>query len=141
MLISAVKGAGETKILGVTVLTSVSRTHLHDAGYAIDWIVDVTKLAQKRARDARAAGCAGVVCSGKDVEEVKAFCGTDFITMVPGIRPTWHTTKDDQERIATPTQAIRAGADYLVIGRPIRDAKDPADAVKKITAEIEAALG
>jgi orotidine-5'-phosphate decarboxylase len=140
MLAAAVKGAGDTQILGVTVLTSVSKKHLHNAGYAIDWLVDVTKLAQKRAKAAKAAGCLGVVCSGKDVAAIKSFCGLDFITMVPGIRPAWYTAKDDQERITTPAQAIRSGADYLVIGRPIRDAKDPVDTVKRITEEIESVL-
>ena len=140
MLISAVKGAGDTKVLGVTVLTSVSKTHLHDAGYAIDWLVDITKLAQKRAKSAKAAGCAGVICSGADVAGIKAFCGKNFITMVPGIRPSWHATKYDQQRITTPAQAILGGADYLVIGRPIRDAKDPAEAAQKIADEISSVL-
>jgi len=140
MLAAAVKGAGNTRILGVTVLTSVSKKHLHDSGYAIDWLVDITKLAQKRAKTAKSAGCPGVVCSGKDVAAIKAFCGRDFITMVPGIRPAWYAARDDQERIVTPAQAIHSGADYLVIGRPIRDAKDPVETVKRIADEIEATL-
>jgi orotidine-5'-phosphate decarboxylase len=98
-------------------------------------------LIVKRAQDARAAGCAGVVCSGLEVPMIKEACGSEFITVTPGIRPMWENVgADDQKRVTTPAQAIANGSDYLVIGRPIRDARDPVDAARRVAGEIESAL-
>jgi orotidine-5'-phosphate decarboxylase len=95
----------------------------------------------ERAMQAKMAGCSGVICSGKEVELIKTVCGSDFITVVPGIRPADSVvSNDDQSRVTTPTQAIQSGADYLVVGRPIRDAADPKAAAQHIVQEISEAL-
>lgn len=102
---------------------------------------DPLKLVLHRAKIAKSAGCAGVVCSGLEAQYVKKELGKDFVVVTPGIRPSWSVIKnDDQQRIVTPSDAIRSGADYIVVGRPIRTAKDPVDAVKRIAEEIEKAL-
>jgi orotidine-5'-phosphate decarboxylase len=142
MLAAAVEGAGgQVGILGVTVLTSVSAEDLKSAGYRQDLCDDLLLTVTRKAAVARAAGCAGVVCSGLEAERIKETIGQDFLTVTPGIRPAWSVTaEEDQRRITTPAEAIRAGADYLVIGRPIRDAKDPEEAAARIAAEIESAV-
>ncbi len=139
MLEDAVKGSrGKTGVLGVTVLTSVSNEDIHHAGFREEFSSDMSKLVMKRAEMAKSAGCAGIVCSGLEVKMVKEKFGKDFVTVTPGIRPSWDAVKKhDQERITTPAQAIRNGSDYLVIGRPIRDAKDPKAAAMLISEEIE----
>jgi orotidine-5'-phosphate decarboxylase len=127
-----------TKVLAVTVLTSLSRESLKEMGFRED-LQDPLKLVLHRARIAKSAGCAGVVCSGQEASFVRREFGKDFIIVTPGIRPSWSVIKnDDQQRITTPSDAIKAGADYIVVGRPIRTAKDPADAAKRIAEEIEA---
>jgi orotidine-5'-phosphate decarboxylase len=91
-----------------------------------------------RALRARQSGCAGIICSGEEIESVKQKCGDDFKVVVPGIRPEWsQIVSDDQKRITTPRKAIQAGADLIVVGRPIRDADDPEKAARKIVTEIE----
>ena len=90
---------------------------------------------------AKNAGCAGIVCSGQEVAAVRKQCGRDLKIVVPGIRPAWHSAgQDDQSRIVTPRDAIRAGADFIVVGRPIRDAKDPRSAAIRINEEVQSAL-
>jgi orotidine-5'-phosphate decarboxylase len=90
---------------------------------------------------AQKAGCAGVVCSGLEAMAIKKQIGADFITVTPGIRPTWAAgEKDDQRRVTTPAQAVNNGSDYLVIGRPIRDAADTREAAERVADEIQAAL-
>jgi orotidine-5'-phosphate decarboxylase len=142
MLEAAVKGSrGRVGILGVTLLTSVSAEDLKSAGYRNDLSNDLLRIVMQRAQIARAAGCAGVVCSGLEAKQMKEKLGKDFLAVTPGIRPAWTVTaNEDQKRIVTPAQAIAAGADYLVIGRPIRDAADPRQAAAQIAAEIEDAL-
>ncbi len=142
MLEAAVEGSrGRVGILGVTLLTSVSAADLKLAGYRDDLSGDLLRTVIQRAEIARAAGCAGVVCSGLEAKQIKEKLGKDFLAVTPGVRPTWAVTaNEDQKRIATPAQAIAAGADYLVIGRPIRDAQDPRQAAAQIAAEIEDAL-
>jgi orotidine-5'-phosphate decarboxylase len=99
------------------------------------------RLVLRRARMAQQAGCAGVVCSGLEAGAIKAEFGAEFITVTPGIRPLWAASgTDDQQRVSTPAEAVRGGSDYLVIGRPIRDAQDPRAAAERIAAEIESAL-
>lgn len=141
MLEAAVRGAGKkTGVLGVTVLTSVSASDLAEAGFDRAYASDPGALVMKRAQSAYEAGCAGVVCSGHEVASIKKRFGTGFVTMVPGIRPGWAVEDDDQKRVVTPSEAVENGADYLVIGRPIRDAGDPADAAEMIAGEIEEAV-
>ncbi len=141
MLKAAVDGArGETRILGVTLLTSISGENLQGAGYREEYWNDPAMLVMKKAAMARAAGCHGVVCSGIEVEQIKQAFGRDFLAVTPGIRPGYLAAGDDQRRIVTPADAVKGGADYLVIGRPIRDAEDPVAAVSKIRDEIQSAL-
>ena len=142
MLAAAVDGAdGRVRVLGVTVLTSVSAADIAAAGYREDFAADLGRLVVKKATMARDAGCSGIVCSGKEVDLIKSTFGPRFLAVTPGIRPADITVnEDDQSRVVTPAMAIRRGADYLVIGRPIRDADDPRNAAQAIAAEIEAAL-
>jgi len=142
MLKAAVEGSGgKVDILGVTVLTSVSEKDIHLAGFKEEFYLDISKLVLQRAVNAKKAGCAGVVCSGLEVDMIKAKMGKGFVAVTPGIRPSWDGMKnDDQQRITTPAGAIQDGSDYLVIGRPIRDAKDPRKAAIRIANEIEAVL-
>jgi orotidine-5'-phosphate decarboxylase len=141
MLKAAVKGAGKkVTVLGVTVLTSVSEQDLKNSGYHDNFSSNLINLVMKRVTMAQEAGCAGVVCSGKEVTAIKKKFGHPFLAIAPGIRPGWEKTKDDQARVVTPGQAVLNGADYLVIGRPIRDAKDPRSAADRIAEEIDNVL-
>ena len=142
MLEAAVEGSnGKVAILGVTVLTSVAAKDLQSAGYRSVFYDDMPHLVIQKAHQAREAGCAGVICSGHEAGRIKERFGKDFLAVTPGIRPAWTVNpKEDQRRITTPAQAITAGADYLVIGRPIRDAEDPCQAAVQIAEEIENAF-
>ena len=132
---------GDTKMLAITVLTSLNQAKLKALGYRDEYANDISALVLQKARLAKQAGCHGVVCSGLEVGMVKKTLGTDFIVVTPGIRPAWTLVdKDDQKRIVTPADAVRNGSDYVVIGRPIRDAKDPRDAAKRVAEEIASAL-
>jgi len=138
---AAEKSSGNTKILGVTVLTSHDKESLTRLGYERQYTNNITSLVLKRALMAREAGCDGVICSGREVKAIKREIGPDFIAMTPGIRPKWSLgAGDDQKRVVTPEDAVRDGADYIVIGRPIRDAPDPADAARKVAEEIASGL-
>lgn len=135
---AAVKSLG-LEVLAVTLLTSVSESELDDLGYKKN--LSLNQLVLNRATEAEKFGCAGVVCSGKEVTSIKRLCSPGFKVVVPGIRPTWAVVrKDDQSRIITPKEAISNGADLIVVGRPIRDAKEPEVAAVKIINEIESAL-
>lgn len=141
MLEAAVAGGGSAVgVLGVTVLTSVSAADIRQAGFEAAYAENLTGLVLKRAKTAKESGCAGVVCSGREVEMIKTHMGPDFIAVTPGIRPAWENRSDDQKRVMTPAEAVAKGADYLVIGRPIRDAADPAVAAQRIAEEIEEGL-
>jgi len=142
MLEAAVTGSRQrVHVLGVTVLTSVAAEDIEAAGYRQEYYPDLSRLVLKRARMAQKAGCAGVVCSGLEAMPIKQQIGGDFITVTPGIRPAWTMEKkDDQRRITTPAQAVRNGSDYLVVGRPIRDAADPRQAAARVADEVQAAL-
>ena len=132
---------GNTKILAITVLTSLNARKLHALGYAQTHVDDLSALVLLKARMAREAGCQGVVCSGLEVARIKQEVGRDLIAVTPGIRPAWSVVdQDDQKRIVTPGQAVKNGADYVVIGRPIRDAKDPPQAARQVAEEIASAL-
>jgi len=117
-------------VLAVTVLTSLDDTALGTVGQQGPAAVQVERLA----RLAQNSGMAGVVCSAHEIETLRAACGPDFILMVPGIRPAGSATQD-QKRTMTPAQAISAGASHLVIGRPITQAADPAQAITTILHE------
>ena len=140
MLEAAVEGSrGKVGILGVTVLTSVCAEDLKTAGYREDVYNDIPHTVFQRAQIAYKTGCAGVICSGLEAQQIKKKLGGEFLAVTPGIRPAWAVTKkEDQQRIPPPAQAITAGADYLVIGRPIRDAENPTQAAARIAEEIEA---
>lgn len=129
--------SARTKILGVTVLTSLAETEIKET-LLIRGNISMLDLVLHRAKMVKDAGGAGVVCSGHEVSKIKELFGEDFITVVPGVRPLWSlVTGDDQSRIVTPRDAAIKGADYIVVGRPIRDAKDPVEAAKMIQAEMD----
>lgn len=127
---------GGLKVLAVTALTSLDQGDLNDLGFACN----VADLVLSRARRALAAGCDGVVSSGLEVEKLRAEAPRELICVTPGIRPVENRVEADQKRIMTPAAAIAAGADYLVIGRPIRDAADPRAMAASIQSEIAAAV-
>jgi orotidine-5'-phosphate decarboxylase len=132
---------GHTRILAITVLTSLNQDKLMALGYEERYARDISALVLLKARMAREAGCHGVVCSGLEVAMIRREMGPDFIAVTPGIRPAWTIVAgDDQQRIVTPADAVRNGSDYVVIGRPIRDAEDPADAAERVAEEIASAL-
>ena len=123
-----------TKLLGVTVLTSLGDADLNATGQSGPVADQVLRLA----RLAREGGLDGVIASPHEVAAVRAECGPDFLIVTPGVRPAW-AAMDDQKRVMSPAEAVAAGADYVVIGRPIAKAADPAQAARRIVAEIEAA--
>jgi len=123
-------------ILAVTVLTSLSERDLHDMGFAVP---SVSSLVVSLARHAQDAGMHGVVASPREVAPIRAACGKDFIIVTPGIR-THALPGDDQKRTQGPREAVAEGADYIVVGRPIRKANDPVAAARTIAGEIEGAL-
>jgi len=142
MLEAAVAGSGgKVSVVGVTVLTSISGEDIDAAGFRSEFSSDISRLVMNRAQMAMEAGCIGVVCSGLEAKMIKENFGKDFVALTPGIRPSWEgMKKDDQRRISTPAQAVKNGSDYLIIGRPIRDAKNPPKAAINIAEEIEAVL-
>ncbi len=134
---AAVEGRGRSamKILAVTVLTSFDEADLLEMGV----VESVHDTVQKRARLAISFGADGVVASGVEAAMIRRELGKDPIVVIPGIRPAG-AAHGDQVHVTTPADAIAAGGDYLVVGRPIRDAADPAEAARAIQAEIEVAL-
>jgi orotidine-5'-phosphate decarboxylase len=125
---AAVEASGDVGILAVTVLTSLDRGDLDDLGFRCD----VEELVLSRARRALAAGCAGVVSSGLEVARLREFVDPRLIVVTPGIRPVENRSIDDQKRVVSVAQALNSGADYIVVGRPIRDASDPRAAAEAI---------
>ena len=142
MLEAAVRGAaGHTALLGVTVLTSVGPEDLRRAGLRQELADAPERLVLTRAAMAAAAGCAGVVCSPRELNPLRDRFGHRLLAVTPGVRPTnVRVGADDQKRVATPADAICSGADYLVIGRPIRDAPDPRRAAEAVAGEIAQGL-
>ena len=128
MMQDAKKACGkDTKLLAVTALTSFDEDAFEKAGYN----GPIANIVEKQARLAQDAGLDGVVCSAHEIEKLREVCGKDFILMVPGIRPEGQDTQD-QKRVMTPNKAIELGASHLVIGRPITQAPDPAEALQNI---------
>ena len=124
------------KVLGVTVLTSYDDGDLHAAGYRLG----VSDLVEARAQQAQVLGLDGLVCSPEEATALHKIVGHQMVLVTPGIRPAGSAT-GDQKRIMTPARAIAAGADYLVVGRPVMEAADPGAAADAIQAEIRQALG
>lgn len=133
---AAVEGRGQSdlKLLSVTVLTSLDASDLKDLGYDCS----VEELVLHRAKKALEAGCDGVIASGHEVQAIRELAQDCLLIVTPGIRPEG-TDVNDHRRYVTPAQAIKSGADYLVVGRPIRNAKEPRIAAEKILAEIKEA--
>src|SRR6059058_2902585 len=134
---AAVEGRGSSglKILAVTVLTSYDDGDLHAAGYRLG----VTDLAEARAQQAQVLGVDGLVCSPEEAAALRKIVGHQMNLVTPGVRPAG-TAMGDQKRIMTPARAISAGADYLVVGRPVMEAADPKAVAEAIQAEIVQAL-
>jgi len=137
MMQAAAKAANDAlpnkrpQVIGVTVLTSMAREDLIDVGLDMEPLEQVLRLG----RLAKASGLDGVVCSAKEVVALRGSVGPNFTLVVPGIRPAW-ASADDQRRVVTPRDAIDLGADYLVIGRPITEHADPAEAARLIAEEL-----
>jgi orotidine-5'-phosphate decarboxylase len=126
-------GVARPRLLGVTVLTSLDKADLESAGVAADPSRQVLRLAAL----ARQSGLDGVICSPLEIAALRRECGKDFVLMVPGIRPAGAAT-GDQKRVMTPRDALALGATHLVIGRPITDAADPAQAAQAIARDLDA---
>jgi orotidine-5'-phosphate decarboxylase len=122
------------KILAVTVLTSINQDDLAAMGIAMD----VETLTLKRARQATDNGCDGIIASGLEVEQLRRQIGREPLIVTPGIRPQGQSGNDDQKRVVTAEASFRAGADYIVVGRPIRAAADPYRAASDFQREIAA---
>jgi len=132
MMQAAAKEKGELKILAVTALTSLDRGDLDDLGFSCD----VERLVLSRARRAMEAGCDGVISSGLEAERLKSEFHDRLLVVTPGIRPVDNRPADDQKRTVDVAQAFANGADYIVVGRPIRQAADPRAAAEAIQATI-----
>jgi len=120
------------KVIAVTVLTSMDENNLKKVGVGDNMEAQVLRLAKL----AKESGLDGVVASPAEIKPIRAALGKDFIIVTPGVRPSW-AAANDQKRFATPKVAINGGADYIVVGRPIIEASDPAEAAKKVLKEIE----
>ena len=129
---AAAEAKGDVKILAVTVLTSLDRGDLDDLGFSCD----VQQLVLSRARRALEAGCDGVVSSGLEAQLLREHIDTRLLIVTPGIRPVENRPSDDQKRVVSVQQALQYGADYLVVGRPIRDAADPRAAAERVQQQI-----
>ena len=120
------------KLIAITILTSLNSREL---AYELKIPLELPEYALQMALLAQESGLNGVVCSPQEVEQIRSVCGKDFLLVCPGVRPTW-ASKGDQKRTMTPADAIKAGADYLVIGRPITAADNPPQASARITQEL-----
>ena len=132
---AAAENKGDSlKVLGVTVLTSLDRGDLDDLGFDCD----VGELVLSRARRALEAGCDGVISSGLEVPKLREYVDSKLLVVTPGIRPVDNKPEGDQKRVVTVEKAFANGADYIVVGRPIRDAESPRGAAEAIQATIAA---
>ena len=119
-------------LLGVTILTSMDQEQFNEVGYSgsiEEKVINFAKMAASK-------GMNGVVASAKEAKKIKETLGKHFVVVTPGIRPTW-SVKGDQKRVLTPSEAVRQGADYLVIGRPIIKAEKPKEAAQRIIDELK----
>jgi len=138
ILEAAAENKGDSlKVLGVTVLTSLDRGDLDDLGFSCD----VGELVLSRARRALEAGCDGVISSGLEVPALREFIDSKLLVVTPGIRPVDNKPEGDQKRVVTVDKAFANGADYIVVGRPIRDAEKPRAAAEAIQATISTRVG
>jgi orotidine-5'-phosphate decarboxylase len=139
MMAAAAQAAAEfsprPKVLAVTVLTSLEARDLEAMSVTCGPLQQVVRLAQL----AQSAGLDGVICSPQEIAAVRDACGPDFLIVTPGVRPAG-SSLDDQRRVTTPARALAAGADYLVIGRPITAAADPGEAARDIAADLAGLL-
>ncbi len=141
MMAEAVKAASAAApgsrplVLGVTVLTSLDEASLKDT---LGTVRTLRQQVQHLARQAQAAGLDGVVASPHEIVDIRQACGPAFLIVTPGVRPA-ETDRGDQRRVMTPGEAVRAGADYVVLGRPILAAQDPVEAAQRIAVECQAA--
>lgn len=134
MLEAAAKAVGgKARLIAVTILTSLSDGDIHASGF--DPASNTALAAVKLAQLSKQSGLDGVVCSPHDIAAIKAACGSEFMTIVPGVRPAGADAQD-QKRVATPHDARAEGADILVIGRPVTQAEDPAAAAAAIAASL-----
>lgn len=136
MMAAAAEAADDVSVLAVTVLTSLDRGDLDDLGFDCD----VDQLVLSRARRAAEHGCAGVVASGFEAAALREALGDRLLLVTPGIRPV-DNRDDDQKRMVTVPDAFANGTDYIVVGRPVRDADDPAAAAARIQQQIADAIG
>jgi orotidine-5'-phosphate decarboxylase len=137
ILEAACREKGDTKVLAVTALTSLDKGDLQDLGFHCE----VRELVLSRARRALALGCDGVISSGLEAAALREELGERFLIVVPGIRPVENRREDDQKRVMTPEQAFLAGADHVVVGRPIRQAPDPRAAALALQETIARLFG
>ena len=125
-------GATRPKVIGVTMLTSIDQQTMNRelciSGTVETNVVHLARLAQRAELD-------GVVCSPQEIAAVRAACGDGFLIVTPGVRPAW-AAKGDQRRVLTPAEAVAAGADYIVVGRPITHASNPAEAAERVLSEF-----
>jgi orotidine-5'-phosphate decarboxylase len=129
---AAAADKGDVKVLAVTVLTSLDRGDLDDLGFSCD----VAALVLSRARRALEIGLDGVISSGLEAPRLREHLGSRFLVVTPGIRPVFNKPADDQKRTVDVEDAFRGGADYIVVGRPIRNAPDPRAAAEQVQARI-----
>ncbi|MBF0371161.1 MAG: orotidine-5'-phosphate decarboxylase [Magnetococcales bacterium] len=134
ILRAAAEDKGDLKILAVTALTSLDRGDLDDLGFQCD----VADLVLSRARRALEVGCDGVVSSGLEAARLRSKLGEKLLIVTPGIRPVENRPSDDQKRVVTVERAFQDGADYIVVGRPIKNAPDPRVAAEDIQNKIQA---
>ena len=125
------KKSNKPLLIGVTVLTSMEQSDLAGIGLDVDPMVQVERLAKLT----QASGLDGVVCSAREVRLIRDVCGSEFLTVTPGIRPEG-ADAGDQKRVMTPKQAVEAGVDYMVIGRPITESTTPGLACQEVGADI-----
>jgi orotidine-5'-phosphate decarboxylase len=124
-------GNSDLLLLAVTVLTSMDSAQLSSTGIAVEPKEQVLRLASL----AFSSGIGGIVCSPLEVAAIRSSLGNDLRIVTPGVRPTW-ASAGDQKRVMTPAEAVQAGSDWLVIGRPVTAAENPAEAYAKIVSEI-----
>jgi orotidine-5'-phosphate decarboxylase len=133
IMAAAAREKGDLKILAVTVLTSLDQADLRELGHQ----ADIHDLVLSRARRAQETGCDGVIASGLEARALRETLGRELLIVTPGIRPVEDRPADDQKRVVNVEQAIRNGADYIVVGRPIRNAPDPYQAAMQIQGTLQ----